>query len=196
MCTSSASGQCNGLAQSVVTLTPTMNQLFNINYSVDEVYTAIWLADGSPTGSNCASQALLIDTPGLSSANTPNRTSWARSAMLWNLVQSQDVTAMHNLQSFTNGAPWSTLSSDGPITGKSSSFSVTVSGFTFDFADQTITQPAVSFTDNGQPLSAQISRVGSTALAALNRMYTYAAGKFYLFHRISQCHSLRWHLIL
>ncbi|KAJ4489357.1 hypothetical protein C8J55DRAFT_450419 [Lentinula edodes] len=175
VCTSSASGQCNGLAQSVVTLTPTMNQLFNINYSVDEVYTAIWLADGSPTGSNCASQALLIDTPGLSSVNTPNRTSWARSAMLWNLVQSQDVTAIHNLQSFTNGAPWSTLSSDGPITGKSSSFSVTVSGFTFDFADQTITQPAVSFTDNGQPVSAQISRVGSTALAALNRMYTYAA---------------------
>ncbi|KAJ3800470.1 hypothetical protein GGU11DRAFT_772997 [Lentinula aff. detonsa] len=175
VCTSSGSGQCNGLAQSIITLTPTMNQLLNTNYSVDSVYTAIWLADGSPTGTNCAFQALLIDTPGLSSASSPNRTAWARSAMLWNLVQSQDVTAIQSLQSFTKGAPWSTLSSDGPITGKSSSFSVTASGFTFDFAAQTVTQPAVSFTDNGQPVSEQISRVGSAALAALNRMYAYAA---------------------
>ncbi|KAJ4486260.1 hypothetical protein J3R30DRAFT_3445515 [Lentinula aciculospora] len=174
VCTLSVSSQCNGLAQSIVALTPTMNQLFNTNYSVNSVYTAIWLADGSAVGSNCASQALLIDTPGLSSASTPNRTSWARSAMLWNLVQSQDVTAIQSLQSFTSGAPWSTLSSDGPISGKSSSFSVTASGFTFDFAAQTLTQPAVSFTANGQPVSEQISRVGSVALAALNRMYTYA----------------------
>ncbi|KAJ3777992.1 hypothetical protein FB446DRAFT_680110 [Lentinula raphanica] len=174
VCTSTGSGQCNGLAQSIVNLTSTMNQLFSTNYSLDKVYTAIWLADGSPTGGNCASQALLVDSPGLSMASSPNRTTWARSAMLWDLVQSQDIAAIQTLQSFTKGAPWSSLSSDGPITGQSS-FSVTASGFTFDFAAQTLTQPAVSFTDNGQPTSEQISRVGSAAMSSLNRMYTYAA---------------------
>jgi hypothetical protein len=173
VCTSTGSGNCNGLAQTIVSLTPTMNQNFETNYSLPSVYTAIWLSIGSATGSNCVSQALLIDTPGLSSAGAPNRTSWARSAMLWNLVQSQDVTSMQSLQSFTEKAPWSSLSPDGPVSGKSS-FSTTVSGFAFDFAAQTVTQPAVSFTDNGQPVSEQISRVGTAAASVLNRMYSYA----------------------
>jgi hypothetical protein len=164
--------QCDGLAQSIVTLTPTMNALFTTNYTINSVYTAIWLATGL-TGNNCVSQALLIDTPGLSSASYPNRTNWARSALLWNLVQSQNYTATQDLKSFTSNAPWSSLSSDGPITGQSASFSTTVSGFEFDFAAQAISQPSVSFIDNGEPVNEQISRVQSTALAALNRMYSY-----------------------
>ncbi|KAF5390303.1 hypothetical protein D9757_002837 [Collybiopsis confluens] len=172
VCTTSNSG-CNGLAQSIITLTPTMNQLFDTNIPISLVYTAIWLAQGSSIGENCASQALLIDTPGLPEQDTPNRTSWARSAMLWNLVQSQDVTAVQSLQSFTKNAPWSNLHSDGPVSGQSS-FSTAASGFTFDFAAQTVTQPAVSFAENGQPVNEQISRAGSVATAALDRMYSYA----------------------
>ncbi|KIK71106.1 hypothetical protein GYMLUDRAFT_66319 [Collybiopsis luxurians FD-317 M1] len=173
VCTSNDSS-CNGLAQSIISLTPTMNQHFSTNYTIPSVYTAIWLAAGSSTGSNCASQAILIDTPGLSAQSTPNRTSWARSALLWDLVQSQNVSAIQSLQSFTKSAPWSSLNnSDGPISGQSS-FSTNTSGFTFDFAAQIISQPAVSFAENGQPLNEQISRAGNTATAALNRMYSYA----------------------
>lgn len=177
VCTVSGSG-CDGLAQSIVTLTSTMNELFDTNYTTNSVYTAIWLANGLTTGSNCATQAILIDTPGLSSASTPNRTSWARSALLWNLVQSQNVTATASLKSFTSSAPWSTLSSDGPVSGESSSFSITVSGFEFDFAAQTISQPTVSFENIGEPSTDQISRVGTTPMAALNRMYSYGLGRF------------------
>jgi len=53
-------------------------------------------------------------------------------------------------------------------------FSLTSTGFIYDFVAQTVTQPNATFINNGQPTSAQISQVGSTAQSALDRMYTYA----------------------
>lgn len=157
-----------------------MNQVFKTNYSTAAVYVAIWSAQGSVTDSSCASQSLLTDvSPGLVYGNYPNRTTWAQSALLWNLVQSQDVEAISALQTFIKKAPWPQLSnSDGPVADPLSTFSTQASGFTFDFAAQTITQPSVSFVSNGQPSSDQLSRVGGIAHNALDRMYSYALGTF------------------
>lgn len=180
VCTSSVSGRCDSLAQNLVDLTPTMNQLFDTNYTANSVYNSIWYAQGSPAGSTCASQSGLVDVAsGISSVNSPNRTQWAQSALLWNVVQSQDVTATAALRSFVVSAPWSTLGDvDGPVSNPPASFSTSASGFNFDFAAQTITQPSVAFVSNGQPTNAQISRVGDTARNALDRMYSYALGMF------------------
>lgn len=176
MCTSSISGQCDGLAQNIVQLVPTVNNLFTTNYSDNAVYVAIWTAQGSVPDSNCASQSLLIDVaPGLLAADYPNRTAWAQAALLWNLVQSQDTNS--SLQNFVINAPWSKLDSDGPVDDPLLTYSTSASGFTFDFASQTVTQQSVSFVSNGQPSSVQNSRVGATAHNTLDRMYSYALGK-------------------
>jgi hypothetical protein len=54
------------------------------------------------------------------------------------------------------------------------------SGFIFDFAAQTVTQPSVPFVISGAPTSAQIAQVGSTASSALDRMYSFAQGTIHL----------------
>lgn len=176
VCTSSVSRRCDGLAQNLVDLVPTMNTLFNSNYSNNAVYIAVWSAQGSVTESTCAPQSLLVDVaPGLVSGNFPNRTAWAQSALLWNLVQSQDTVAAASLQNFVVEAPWSKLAnSDGPVDDPLSTYSTSASGFIFDFASQTVTQQSVSFVSNGQPTSTQNSRVGAIAHNTLDRMYSYA----------------------
>lgn len=176
VCTSSIQGRCDGLAQNIVDILPTMNTLFNTNYSPSAAYISLWFAQGSVTESTCASQSLLIDVaPGLISGKYPNRTAWAQSALLWNLIQSQDTDTVRSLQSFVLSAPWPNLAnSDGPVEDPLSTFSVSASGFTFNFASQTIAQPSVSFVSNGQPSDEQNSRVGSIAHNALDRMYSFA----------------------
>lgn len=107
----------------------------------------------------------------------PNRTQWAQSALLWNLVQSQDIQAVSVMQKFVVGANWKQLGSlDGPVPD-SVSFSTTVSGFKFNFAAQEVTQPSASFVASGEPTYAQIAQVGSTAMSALDRMYSFAIGE-------------------
>lgn len=98
--------------------------------------------------------------------------------MLWNLVQSQNMSALSDMQKFISSAPWNNLDgTDGPVADTSSKFSVAESGFIFDFAQQTVTQPSVSFVTSGAPSSAQIAQVGSTASSALDRMYSFAMGE-------------------
>ena len=98
--------------------------------------------------------------------------------MLWNLVQSQNMSALSDMQKFILSAPWNNLDgTDGPVADTSSKFSVAESGFIFDFAQQTVTQPSVSFVTSGAPSSAQIAQVGSTASSALDRMYSFAMGE-------------------
>ncbi|THV04843.1 hypothetical protein K435DRAFT_961576 [Dendrothele bispora CBS 962.96] len=178
ICTSDSScqSQSQSIAKSIIDIVPTMNELFSTEYSNASVYSSLWFAVGSPTGDSCASQALLIDVgPALSSAKHPNRTRWAQTALLWNIVQSQNTSATQQLQNFIKAAPWSQIdSSDGPVDDQSSSFSISVSGFTFNFASQNVSPQSVEFVDSGQPTSDQISRVGNTALQTLNRMYSFA----------------------
>ena len=140
--------------------------------------TAVWRAQGSP-GKNCFGQARAVDVaPGLDAIQFPNRTTWAQAAILWNLVQTQNVSDTTKLQKFASGRSWSTLSGpDGPTTQSQADFTTLSSGFTFNFAAQTTTPPPQTFAVTGQPTQAQIGRVNDVARAALDRMYTFAVGK-------------------
>lgn len=160
-------------------LIPQLNDAFSINMTANSVYNNIWLAQGSTTGSNCASQSLLVDVgKDLDPQTFPNRTRWAQTSLLWNVVQSQDLQASTELRTFVQNAPWQLLqASDGPRSINSSDFTTTVSGFTFNFATQTVSQPPVSFITQGQPTNAQVAQVGSVAGSALDRMYSFALGK-------------------
>jgi hypothetical protein len=156
-----------------------MNRLFSTNVTVNSLSNALWVSQGTPNGDNCASQSVLVDVaPALEPNKFRNRTQWAQSALLWNLVQSQDLVAVAKMQKFVVNAAWGALGdSDGPVSNDASAFSITSSGFVFNFATQTVTNPNVSFVNNGQPTSSQIAQVGTIAMSALDRMYSYALGR-------------------
>ncbi|KAF7310988.1 hypothetical protein HMN09_00642100 [Mycena chlorophos] len=161
VCTSPVANRCDGLAQNLVTLTPTMNKLLGTNYTTHDVYLWIWTVQGTITTSTCASQAVLVDVGAVSSlTNFPNRTLWAQSALLWDL-QSLNNTALRH---FILDAPWDLLTVDGPVHESNASlFSTTASGYNFDFAAQTLSVPSVSFASDGAPTSAQAAEVSNTA---------------------------------
>jgi hypothetical protein len=178
VCTSSAG--CNGLAQAVVDLIPMINQNFATNISLTSAYNSLWIMQGSPTTSNCASQALLADIGDGNNENLyPNHTQWAQTALLWNAIQTEDVDAAGQLQQFVQKIPWTSLGTDGPVStvvDSEQGFSTTVAGFIFNFASQTVTPPSASFVTLGQPTNAQISRVSSQTQSTLDRMYAFAQG--------------------
>lgn len=179
VCTSSTG--CNGLAQAVVDLIPMVNQNFATNISLTSAYNSLWIMQGGPTTSNCASQALLADIGKVNKVNLyPNHTQWAQTALLWNAIQTEDVDAARQLQQFVQKIPWTSLgTTDGPVSTAVDSepkFSTTVAGFIFNFASQTVTPPSASFVTLGQPTNAQISRVSSQTQSTLDRMYAFAQG--------------------
>ncbi|THH34033.1 hypothetical protein EUX98_g183 [Antrodiella citrinella] len=145
------------------------------SFTTASLAQAIWLAQGDP-GNSCANQARLVDVaPGLDVATSPNRTQWGQAALLWDLVESNNLPDVSTLQKFVVSAPWSKLGSpDGATPDTSSKFTTTVSGWVFNFAAQTVTAPPQTFVNIGQPSSAQIAKVDDTARAALDRMYTFA----------------------
>jgi hypothetical protein len=175
VCTSNA--QCNGLAQSIIDLLPVVNREFNMDFTPSSAYTSIWMMQGSPTGRNCASQALILDVGNsIDRISYPNRTQWTQAALLWDALQAQDTDSSQKMQRFVQNLPWKTLGgSDGPVNGESS-FATTISGFSYNFASQTVSQPPASFITLGQPSNAQIARASSGAQATLDRMYSFAQG--------------------
>ena len=179
-CVCTSSTICNGLARAVVDLLPIVNQNFLTNISLTSAYNSLWIMQGSPTTSNCASQALLADVGNSNDQHLyPNRTQWAQTALLWNAIQTQDMNATEQLQQFVQKIPWTSLgTTDGPIstTNSEQEFSTTVGGFTFNFASQTATQPSASFVTLGQPTNSQLSRVSSQTQTTLDRMYAFAQG--------------------
>ncbi|KAJ7235914.1 hypothetical protein B0H12DRAFT_134216 [Mycena haematopus] len=171
VCTSPVTSRCDGLAQNLVTLTPTMNTLFQTNFTLNEVYIWIWTQMGTITAPNCAAQAVLVDVgASVALTNFPNRTTWAQAALLFDL-QSLNNTG---LQSFVVNAPWALLTVDGPANVSNTSLFTTVaSGYQYDFAGQTIAVPPVSFSSDGAPTQAQAAEVANTA--PLDRMYSFSA---------------------
>ena len=178
VCTSTLPGQCDALAQNLITLIPTLNNLFSANYTPKSLSDAVWAAQGAPPVNSCQTQAVIVDVaPALNAATAPNRTQWAQAAMLWNFAQSQNTAALETMQEFVADAPWRDLSqADGPVSDASNTFIVSSIGFKFDFAAQTVTAPSVTFVTNGNPSSAQVAQVDSTASTALDRMYSFALG--------------------
>ncbi|KAI0080078.1 hypothetical protein K474DRAFT_1590781 [Panus rudis PR-1116 ss-1] len=175
VCTSTVAGQCNQVAQSLIKLVPTLNTQFGTAFNETTLGKAVWNSQGSP-GKDCSKQARLVDVaPALDPETSPNRTQWAQAALLWDLIESQNLDDVATLQRFVTKADWQSLgSSDGPTTSAGSKFATTVSGYTFDFAAQTVTAPPVKFTDVGQASREQIGRANDVSIAALDRMYTFA----------------------
>lgn len=171
-------GQCNGVAQSVVSVINTLNNVFKDNMNTSSIYNNIWLAQGS-VDNNCTSQALLLDVGlNLRPDVFPNRTLWAQAALLWNLVQSQDLQAARVLKQFVVTAPWHLIQQvDGPVADSANAFSVFSDGFLYNFATQTVSQPSASFVADGNPTSDQVSRLGLVGIRALDRMYGISQGK-------------------
>ncbi|KAF9532024.1 hypothetical protein CPB83DRAFT_785936 [Crepidotus variabilis] len=176
VCTSTVTGQCNELAASVLSLIPAVNDIFKSNYTAALAYQSFWLMQGKPSSSNCASQAEVLDVGrGFDQTSFPNRTRWLQAALLWNALQTMDASSSQKMKSFVQNLPWKSLNSgDSPSTSNGASFSMTAAGFTYDFAAQTVSQPSASFITQGQPTSAQIKKVSSTAQSTLDRMYTFA----------------------
>lgn len=174
-CVCTSSTQCNGLAQSIVDLLPIVNREFNMNFTSPSAYSSIWMMQGSTTGSNCASQALVLDVGnGINETSYPNRTQWVQAALLWNALQTQDIDSSQKMQKFVQSLPWKTLGdADGPVDGDPA-FVTTISGFSYNFASQILSQPPASFITLGQPANAQIARVSSGAQVTLDRMYSFA----------------------
>jgi len=156
-----------------------VDSIFKTNYTTALAYSSFWLLEGGSQGNNCTPQAVILDVgDSLDQVNFPNRTQWTQTALLWNALKTQDLVAALQLQRFVQNLPWNKLgASDGPVNNiESAVFSITVSGYTFNFASQTVTQPPVSFATLFHPSDAQIQKINPTALAALDRMYTYAQG--------------------
>lgn len=175
VCTSST-GQCNPLAQSLVTLIPIVNNNFGANFTPGAVAGAM----SSALSNDCAAQARVVEvSPALNSQTVPNRTEWAQGALLWSFVLSQNTSAVGQLRNFVSKAHWQSLPGDGPVSGFSSKFSATQLGYVFDFAGQNISEPNVSFVTDGQPSDAQLAEVDNTAHVVLDRMYSFASGAYF-----------------
>ncbi|KAL5534179.1 hypothetical protein ACEPAG_641 [Sanghuangporus baumii] len=174
ICTSNST-TCKPLARSLFLLVDDVNQLFSSSFTEEDMSDAVVIAAGVPPDGLCSNQALLIDVePGLDSAAAPNRTTWAQAAMLWNLAMTQDISDAMALQNFVSSAPWRMLSSvDGPVDDSSGRFTSNVSGYSLDFASQTVSPSSAKF-KNSSPSEDQFEALSMTAVNVLDRMYSFA----------------------
>ena len=135
-------------------------------------------AFGSVVNNDCSNQALVLDVSPALGSGTPNRTAWAQAALMWSMVLSQSQSDVSTLRNFVRDADWSSIENvDGPITSKGTKYQTTQLGFAFDFAAQTVSEPSVTFSDDGEPSSEQLAKTDSTTQAALDKVYTAAAGE-------------------
>ncbi|KAG8966640.1 hypothetical protein FRC03_011587 [Tulasnella sp. 419] len=180
VCTSNSAAQCNPLAQSILSMIPTTNNLFNTTFTPSSVALSFWDIEGTPVGGNCASQALMIDTSSTNKTTTIDsvRSTWARSAVLFSLIKSEDAISSEDLRKFAASLDYSNLLPKG--TGRSEDTSLTggfqrlSAGFVYDFDKMTVTAPPVTWKDYAKPSEAQTVQVGSDMEKALDRMYTSA----------------------
>ena len=155
-----------------------MNRLFNVNATEDGLALTLWDLQGQPA-SSCASQAILVDVaPALNQTTSPNRTDWARAAILYNLLQTVDLNSTAHLRESVSKADFSRMQkSDGPVAGDSQRIVFESSGFMFDFASMTFLPGAVDWKEDSGVNQNQAARVGFVADRALDRMYSFSSGK-------------------
>ncbi|KAG8873151.1 hypothetical protein FRC20_008550 [Serendipita sp. 405] len=178
ICTSTAPGQCAPVAQSLLDLLPSTNEFFSMNITEATLALTLWDLQGQQMGS-CATQAQLVDVaPALNQSSYPKRTQWARSAILYNLVQSYDLASTAALRQSVASADFHSLQGvDEPVPNDSSVIAFQASGFVYDFASMTFAPSAVDWETNSGASQVQISRVGFFADKALDRMYSFSTGK-------------------
>lgn len=131
---------------------------------------------GIPPDNNCAYQAILVDTGSkLRIGAFPVRTSWARSALLWHLIQTTDIPAISSIRAFLGKADFAALGSDAAV--NKTGYQITSSGFVFDFAEMAIGIESVSWKDGSQAANSEVPKVSDTLSVVLDTMYSNALGE-------------------
>lgn len=156
---------------------PATNSAFTTNFTTDDLVASLFYAMGAPPGNNCAYQAILVDTGSkLRAGAFPVRTAWARSALLWNLIQTTDTSATSYIQNFLQKTDFTVLGTDG-ATDKSG-YQVSSSGFVFDFANMAVSFENVSWKNDSKVSLDQALRLTDSLGVSLDRMYSNALGEF------------------
>ena len=164
------------MAQGLLDLIPATNSAFNVNFTTRDVATSLFDAMGTPPDNNCAYQAILVDAgPKLRIGTFPVRTSWARSALMWHLIQTTNTSMISTIHSFLKTADFVALGSDNVV--EKSGYEIASGGFVFDFAEMAVNIENVSWKDDGQPSDSEASMVKDTLSVVLDRMYSNALGK-------------------
>lgn len=136
----------------------------------------LWDLQGQPAA-DCASQAILVDvSPALNHTTSPKRTEWARTAVLYTLLRTYDLTSTDAFRSSISSANFG-LMQDGPIDNGPANLKFPAAGFVFDAAAMTFSANAVSWVTDSGVEATQVERVGSVAGLALDRMYSFASGE-------------------
>ena len=178
MCIGGSSSTC--VAQGLLDLLPATNSAFNVNFTTQDTATSLFDAMGIPPDNNCAYQAILVDTGSKLRVGTfPVRTLWARSALLWHLIQTTDTSTISYIRTFLENTDFATLGSDSVI--EKSGYQIASSGFVFDFAKMAVTIESVSWKSDTQSSDDETSKVKDTLSAVLDGMYSNALGKFRCF---------------
>jgi len=103
------------------------------------------------------------------------RMAWARSALLWHLIQTTDASAISYIRGFLNRLDFVALGTD-TITEKSG-YQISSSGFVFDFAKMAVTIENVSWKKDSQVSDSEASKVKDTLSVVLDKMYSNALGE-------------------
>lgn len=171
------------VAQGLLDILPATNSAFTTNFTAGDVATSLFYAMGAPPNNNCAYQAILVDVGSkLRASAFPVRTAWARSALMWNLIQTTDTSSTSYIQTFLEKTDFTALGSDSAI--EKSGYQISSTGFVFDFAEMAVSFENVSWKSDSQVPSDQASRVTDSLSGVLDRMYSNALGEF-------QCFMLR-----
>lgn len=164
------------MAQGLIDLLPATNSAFNTSFTTQDVATSLFDAMGIPPNNNCAYQAILVDAGSkLRVGASPVRTSWARSALLWHLIQTTDTSAVSNIQTFLKKTDFTALKSDSAV--DQSGYQVANSGFVFDFAEMAVTIEDISWKDDAQVPDSEASKVSDILSVTLDKMYSNALGE-------------------
>ncbi|KAG8976237.1 hypothetical protein FRC05_004487 [Tulasnella sp. 425] len=170
---------CNPLAKSISDALPSTNNAMKTNYTTQSVALTLWDMQGSPVGGNCAQQAVLLDINPSHADDT--HLQWARSAVLWSALQSEDGTASAELREFVTALDYSktdqsdsssnqtTLATDQGSVGP---FQKLSSGFLFDFAQMAVTAPSLTWRAAVAPSDAETGQVSESMEGVLDRFYT------------------------
>ena len=156
-----------------------MNDLFSVNFTTSNISLTLWdLLGDSPD--DCSKQALLIDVaPGLAVSPSPNRTEFARAAILYNLMETESLNTTEQLRSSIANADFSKLAGqDGPVQNDTVGLAFAADGFLYNIASMTFRPPSISWKDNANVNSDQKSRVDPIVDSVLDRMYSFSTGTF------------------
>ncbi|PVG04607.1 hypothetical protein CPB86DRAFT_803401 [Serendipita vermifera] len=175
VCTSSTAGRCDPVAQALLDLVPLTNSQFGMNITKSSLALALWDIQGQPTD-NCASQAVLVDVaPALNRTTSPTRTDWARSAILYNLLRSYDLSTSEAFRKSISSADLTSLQgSDQPVTSDATAIQFQASGFVYDLAAMNFAPTSVDWKENSGVSQEQAGRVNVVVDRVLDRMYSFA----------------------